>query len=69
MNRWLSLAGFRAIDEQTGEAFLIDVLPGGGQANPITYEVDGKQYVAVAATGHHFMETPVGDWLVVCALP
>ena len=33
----------------------------GGQANPIAYEVDGKQYVMIAATGHHFMETPIGD--------
>lgn len=60
---------FRAIDEQTGEVLWTDVLPAGGQANPITYEVNGRQYVAVAATGHHFMETPIGDWIVVYALP
>jgi quinoprotein glucose dehydrogenase len=60
---------FRAIDIETGETLWTDVLPGGGQANPITYEVAGRQYVAVTAMGHHFMETPVGDHLVVYALP
>jgi quinoprotein glucose dehydrogenase len=35
----------------------------------MTYEVGGKQYVAVMAGGHHFMETPVSDQLVVYALP
>ncbi|MEC7760906.1 MAG: pyrroloquinoline quinone-dependent dehydrogenase [Pseudomonadota bacterium] len=60
---------FRAIDLETGETLWSDVLPAGGQANPITYEVDGKQYVMIAATGHHFMETPIGDYLIAYALP
>jgi quinoprotein glucose dehydrogenase len=60
---------FRAIDIETGETLWSDVLPAGGQANPIAYEVDGRQYVMIAATGHHFMETPVGDWLIAYALP
>jgi len=45
------------------------VLPGGGQANPMTYEANGHQYVAIMAGGHHFMMTPVSDQLVVYALP
>jgi len=60
---------FRAIDIETGETLWSDVLPAGGQANPITYEVDGRQYVLVTAMGHHFMETPVGDEVIAYALP
>ena len=60
---------FRAIDIETGETLWTDELPAGGQANPIAYEVDGKQYVMIAATGHHFMETPIGDYLIAYALP
>ncbi|ODM41376.1 pyrroloquinoline quinone-dependent dehydrogenase [Cereibacter johrii] len=60
---------FRAIDVETGETLWQDVLPAGAQANPITYEVDGRQYVMIAAVGHHFMETGVGDWMIAYALP
>lgn len=60
---------FRAIDIETGETLWSDVLTAGGQANPIAYEVDGKQYVLIAATGHHFMETPIGDYIIAYALP
>lgn len=60
---------FRAIDIETGETVWSDVLPAGGQANPIAYEVDGRQYVAIAAVGHHFMETPIGDYIIAYALP
>ena len=58
----------RAIDIRTGKTVWRDVLPGGGQATPMTYEIDGKQYLVVMAGGHHFMETPVGDALVAYAL-
>lgn len=60
---------FRAIDLRTGNTVWEDALPAGGQANPITYEVEGRQFVAIFAGGHHFMETPVGDEVVVYALP
>ncbi|QDH17018.1 pyrroloquinoline quinone-dependent dehydrogenase [Swingsia samuiensis] len=59
----------RAIDEKTGKVLWSAVLPGGGQANPMTYEANGHQYVAIMAGGHHFMATPVTDQLVVFALP
>lgn len=59
----------RAIDMKTGKVVWSDVLPGGGQATPMTYMVDGKQYLAIMAGGHHFMMTPVSDALVVYALP
>lgn len=60
---------FRAIDMRTGETLWQDVLPAGGQASPITYEANGRQYVVIMAGGHHFMETPIGDELIAYALP
>lgn len=57
-----------AIDVETGETLWQDSLPGGGQTTPITYEVDGTQYVAIMPGGHHFMETPVSDALIVYSL-
>ncbi|WP_353641014.1 hypothetical protein [Mesorhizobium sp. WSM2239] len=38
--------------------------PAGGQANPITFETGGRQFVAIHAGGHHFMKTPVGDYFL-----
>ncbi|MDC0886209.1 membrane-bound PQQ-dependent dehydrogenase, glucose/quinate/shikimate family [Altererythrobacter sp.] len=60
---------FRAIDARTGETIWSDVLPAGGQANPMTYEYEGRQYVVMMAGGHHFMQTKIGDELVAYALP
>jgi quinoprotein glucose dehydrogenase len=59
----------RAIDLRTGETIWKDVLPAGGQATPMTYEHDGRQYVVIMAGGHHFMQTPIGDALVAYVLP
>jgi len=59
----------RAIDLRTGKTVWSDVLPAGGQATPMTYEMNGKQYVVIYAGGHHFMETPVGDEVIAYALP
>jgi quinoprotein glucose dehydrogenase len=58
-----------AIDIRTGETVWSDVLPAGGQATPIVYEQNGKEYLAIMAGGHHFMMTPPGDELVAYALP
>ena len=60
---------FRAIDIETGETLWQTDLPAGGQANPFAFEVSGRHYVGLAAGGHHFMETPVGDYVTVWALP
>jgi quinoprotein glucose dehydrogenase len=59
----------RAIDLKTGKVLWTSVLPGGGQATPMTYTVNGKQYVVQMAGGHHFMETPISDALVAYTLP
>jgi quinoprotein glucose dehydrogenase len=60
---------FRAFDLKTGKLVWSAALPAGGQANPMTFEVNGKQIVAIFAGGHHFMKTPVGDDLIAYALP
>lgn len=59
----------KAIDVETGETVWDTALPAGGQATPITYAVDGVQYVAIMAGGHHFMETPIGDSVIAWSLP
>ena len=35
-------------------------LPAGGQATPMIYQQDGREYLVIFAGGHHFMETPDG---------
>ena len=59
----------RAIDLRTGKTAWKDVLPGGGQATPMTYQANGKQDLVIMAGGHHFMETPISDALIAYALP
>jgi quinoprotein glucose dehydrogenase len=59
----------RAIDIRTGKTVWSDVLPGGGQANPMIYQQNGKEYLVIMAGGHHFMKTPQSDALVAYALP
>jgi quinoprotein glucose dehydrogenase len=59
----------RAIDERTGKVVWSVTLPAGGQATPMIYQQDGREYVVIFAGGHHFMETPMGDSLIAYALP
>ena len=59
----------RAIDIRTGKEVWHADLPAGGQTTPMTYEVDGRQYIVIAPGGHHFMETKVGDEIIAYALP
>jgi quinoprotein glucose dehydrogenase len=59
----------RAIDITTGKTVWQDVLPAGGQATPMVYEMDGHQYLVITAGGHHFMETPKGDYVIAYRLP
>jgi quinoprotein glucose dehydrogenase len=59
----------RAIDLKTGKTVWSAPLPGGGQANPLTYSVNGRQYLVIAPGGHHFMETPISDEVIAYALP
>ena len=59
----------RAIDERTGKIVWSVALPAGGQATPMIYQQDGREYVVIFAGGHHFMETPMGDSVIAYALP
>lgn len=59
----------RAIDIKTGKTVWSAELPAGGQANPMVYEQNGKEYVVIEATGHHFMRTGKGDYVIAYALP
>ncbi|MCF6284246.1 MAG: PQQ-binding-like beta-propeller repeat protein [Candidatus Hydrogenedentes bacterium] len=59
----------RAFDADTGEELWEHELPFGGYAPPATYEVDGKQYVVIAATGGGKLGTEQGDAWVAFALP
>ena len=59
----------RAYDLKSGKILWQTKLPGGGQANPLTYEVDGRQFIVIAPGGHHFMHTKISDAVVAYALP
>jgi quinoprotein glucose dehydrogenase len=59
---------FRAFDKQTGKLLWETGLPAGGYATPSTYEVNGKQYVVIAAGGGK-MGTKSGDTYIAFALP
>ncbi|MEO1027805.1 MAG: PQQ-binding-like beta-propeller repeat protein, partial [Pseudomonadota bacterium] len=59
----------RALDVETGEELWKGRLPAGGQATPMTYVRDGRQYVVIAAGGHAKSGTRQGDYVVAFALP
>ena len=57
-----------AYDSATGERLWRFQSGAGVNAPPITYSVDGVQYVAVAAGGHHLFGFKQGDALIAFAL-
>lgn len=59
----------RAFDVETGSELWKGRLPAGGQATPMTYESQGRQFVVIAAGGHGALETDKGDYVVAFALP
>jgi quinoprotein glucose dehydrogenase len=59
----------RAIDEQTGHELWSAPLPAGGNALPMTYLADGRQYVVIAAGGHSELRTTLGDYVLAFGLP
>jgi quinoprotein glucose dehydrogenase len=58
----------RAYDKASGKLVWTGQLPVPAQSTPMTYVLDGKQYVVVAAGGHGGFGTPQGDSLVAFAL-
>ena len=59
----------RAFDTATGKVLWKAPLPAGGQATPMSYAVDGRQYVVICAGGHGKLGTKPGDSVVAFALP
>jgi quinoprotein glucose dehydrogenase len=56
----------RAFDRASGEVLWEYQLPAGGFATPITYAVDGKQFVAIAAGGARGAKP--GGWYIAFSL-
>lgn len=59
----------RAFDIDNGSEQWKARLPASAQATPMTYSVNGKQYVVIAAGGHGRLGTELGDYVVAFALP
>ncbi|MGH8403167.1 MAG: PQQ-binding-like beta-propeller repeat protein, partial [Gammaproteobacteria bacterium] len=59
----------RAFDLQTGKMLWQYKLPAGGQATPMTYSMNGRQYVVIAAGGHGDGFGKRGDYVIAFALP
>ena len=60
---------FRAFDKATGELLWEATLPFAGNATPITYEVNGRQFVVIAAGGGKDPKSSSGGVYVAFALP
>ncbi len=60
---------FRAFDKSTGELLWEATLPFSGTATPATYEVNGRQFVVIAAGGGRDPRSPSGGVYVAFALP
>jgi alcohol dehydrogenase (cytochrome c) len=58
-----------AFNAKTGDALWHYNLGAGVNAPPISYQVDGQQYIAVAAGGNFQMTYPLGDAIVIFKLP
>jgi quinoprotein glucose dehydrogenase len=59
----------RAFDVNTGAQLWQARMAAGGQGTPISYAVDGRQYVVIAAGGHGSFGTKLGDYVIAYALP
>ena len=60
---------FNAYDSRTGRLLWQHDAGAGVNAPPVTYEVDGRQFVAVAAGGNQLFGFKQGDTIQVFALP
>lgn len=60
---------FMGIDARTGRILWKYTATAGVNAPPVSYMIDGRQYVAVAAGGNLQINAPRGDEVLVFALP
>jgi quinoprotein glucose dehydrogenase len=58
----------RAFDLQTGNELWNHDLPAAGISIPVTYEIDGEQYVVIPAGGHSMYGSTLGDSVVAFKL-
>jgi quinoprotein glucose dehydrogenase len=59
----------RAFDVNNGKQLWQARLPAGGQATPMSFSIDGRQYIVIAAGGHGSFGTKLGDYVIAYALP
>jgi quinoprotein glucose dehydrogenase len=59
----------RAFDSDSGKELWKYELPASGQATPMTYVLNGKQYLVIAAGGHGKLGTKQGDYVIAFTLP
>ncbi len=59
----------RAFNVSNGKKLWEARLPAGGQATPMTYEINGKQYVVIMAGGHGSFGTKMGEWPMLYLMP
>jgi quinoprotein glucose dehydrogenase len=59
----------RAFDSDSGKELWKYELPASGQATPMTYILNGKQYVVIAAGGHGKLGTKQGDYVIAFTMP
>ncbi|MXV44746.1 membrane-bound PQQ-dependent dehydrogenase, glucose/quinate/shikimate family [Saccharibacter sp. 17.LH.SD] len=59
----------RAYDITTGHVLWKDRLPAGAQSTPMTYSVNGHQYIVTYAGGHGSFLSRMGDYLIAYKLP
>ena len=58
-----------AFDKLTGKLLWEHPLPAGGYATPSTFQVNGRQFVVIAAGGAGKLATKAGDAFVAFSLP
>lgn len=58
-----------AFDSSSGARLWSAQVDAGVNAPPITYSIEGRQYIAVAAGGNSLFGFPIGDTIAVFALP
>ncbi len=58
----------RAFDVETGKLIWEGQLPASAQAAPMTYSVNGKQFVVICAGGHGKLGTKMGDHVMAFTL-
>jgi len=60
---------FHAFDVQTGKELWRYELPASAEATPMTYMLNGKQYIVIDAGGHGKMRSKQGDYVIAFSLP